>query len=104
MRVVAITLDGHLTRDKLESALANVPGEGEIGLLVDCLSMTSYDADARTHFVDWHREMGTRIRRTAIVMENPLWKVVITAMRLAARAEMQSFAHANEAMAWLERR
>jgi hypothetical protein len=104
MRIVRITLEGHLTREKLEKSLETVDGEGRIDLLVDCLTMTSYDADARSLFVEWHRKNDDRIGRTAIVMNNPLWKLVIATMRLAARVPMQSFPNASEALGWLERR
>jgi hypothetical protein len=104
--VVRVELRDHLARFNLETALASAEREAAtaaIGLLVDCLHMTSYDTDARAYFVDWHRRMGPRIARTAVVLDQPLWRIVVAAMGLAAQRPMASFGSVREAEAWLDK-
>jgi hypothetical protein len=108
--IVRVVLRGHLTKDLLDRELGVVKRTGEMCLLVDCLEMTSYDTDARTYFVEWHRKMRRasrsptgeeRIERTAIVLRNPLWRIVVAAMRLAANMPMTAFETLDEAERWL---
>jgi MFS superfamily sulfate permease-like transporter len=103
---VVIKFDGHLTLAFCEQELAGVTTRlqadaANTELLFDCRTMTGYDAEARTRFVEWHKQHRERLGRVAIVTDNPLWHVVISAMSLAARHQMQSFTTRVAAETWL---
>ncbi|MCA9605241.1 MAG: STAS/SEC14 domain-containing protein [Myxococcales bacterium] len=102
--MVRVTLIGHLTLEVLEAALREAEGKlgDRCGLLVDCLEMTDYTAEARAAFVAWHRRHGPRIRRVAVVTPNPLYHMIVTAMSLASGTKMKAFSEATEGMGWLQ--
>ena len=101
--IVRIDLVGHLTAEKLKLALtkAEAATAPKIALLVDCLAMTGYDGEARSLFVGWHKGMQRRVTRTAIVLNQPFWRIVISAMSLASSAPMHAFDTHQEAEKWL---
>ena len=72
--------------------------------MVDCSAMTGYDTEARVAFVDWARSNRKRLARIAIVTNNALWHMVISAMRLASSTEMKAFSDVGPARAWAEAR
>jgi len=106
--IVAVELVDHLTVPALRVALGPATQLLRAGprllLLVDCLAMTGYDADARAQFVSWNAAHRPRIERVAIVTDNRLWHMVISAMGLAARQEMRPFTSTGRARVWLEER
>jgi hypothetical protein len=106
--VTTVHLSGHLTAQALAAALAPVTMYVEAGrrvlLLVDCRTMTGYDAEARALFVSWNKAHRHRVDRVAIVTDNRLWHMVISAMSLASRQEMRPFADPAGAERWLEER
>lgn len=102
--LVEVNLSEHLTaaalRDALEKSGAQLPRDGQIALLVDCSRMTGYDADARALFVAWNRDHKKRIDRVAIITDNGLWHVVVSAMALASGRKMKAFQSRAEAVSW----
>jgi hypothetical protein len=104
MRTHLVVLGGHLTRDDLASALARVSvrTSERCGLVVDCRTMTGYDAEARAHFVEWNREHRKSIVGIAIVTDNRLWSMVIGAMSLASSQRMRAWSTVEDARAWLD--
>ena len=99
---VRVTLHGHLTKEQLERALGAAEHvKGTIGLLVDCLEMKSYDTEARAYFVDWHKKMQPHIEKTAVVLNQPVWRIVVSAMGLASNIPMTAFDTIVEAERWL---
>jgi hypothetical protein len=101
--IVRVELVGHLTAEKLKVALAKAEASpaAKIALLVDCLTMTGYDGEARALFVGWHKGMQRRVTRTAIVLNQPFWRIVISAMSLASSAPMHAFDTYHDAEKWL---
>lgn len=73
---------------------------GQVALLVDCSRMTGYDADARALFVAWNGDHKQHIERVAIITENGLWHVVVSAMSLASGRKMKAFSARDDAVAW----
>jgi hypothetical protein len=101
-----VILQGHLTAASLAQALG--PVQDRIGartenlrLLFDCRTMTGYDREARELFVNWHRRCSARGCRIAILLENPLWHLVVAAMALASGKQMKSFSDRPSAIGWL---
>ena len=106
--VISLVLSGHLTLDSLNASLAPIlpriqetPEGTWVDLLVDALGMDGYDNDARARFVAFNAETRSRVRRVAILTQNVLWSMVISAMSLASRQKMQAFPNEVEALQWL---
>jgi hypothetical protein len=102
--IVTVTFVGHLSRDVLDAELGSAKrniGAGA-GMVVDCLAMSDYDAEARDHFVKWHREHRDRLRGVAVVTEKRLWHMIVSAMALASGQRMKAFDTVDEARAWLD--
>lgn len=99
-------LEGHLTATMLAAALLAAEQRvdrltGPIDVVFDCLRMTGYDMEAREAFVDWHRRMGTRLGRIAIITERRLWHLIISGMGLASQQHMKAFHTFADALPWL---
>jgi len=93
---VVIALTEHLTSAKLELALAKADDAlraraDKLWLIVDVLTMTGYDSDARAAFVAWNRTRRPRLHGVAIVTTRTLWRVVVAAMSLASGQQMRTF-------------
>lgn len=97
--IATVELTGHLTEEQLAGALADVPDRAR-AVVLDCREMTSYDFDARKAFVDWNSKHRERIRHVAIITENPLWPLVISAMALASKQNMKAFKTPQDARRW----
>lgn len=101
-----IELVGHLTEPALRRALEalekSLPESGPAGVIIDCRKMTDYDLGARHAFVDWHAKNRTRVRRVAVITENRVWWMVISAMSLAAGTPMKGVGTDPEAAAFLD--
>lgn len=107
-RTLRLQLIGHLTEDSLTAALEPVITElqhltGRGGLIVECLTMTGYDAAARSLFVSWNKLNRDRFNGIAILTKNRLWHMVISSMSLASGQKMKAFASVEEANVWLAR-
>jgi hypothetical protein len=99
-------LVGHLTERSLAEALENVTralhvASRPVPVLLDCTGMEGYELDARHAFVAWNQHERERVSRLAIVTENRLWHVVITAMALASGQRMMGFTTEAQARLWL---
>ncbi len=106
LAVLRLLLTGHLTEDSLTAGLEPVIGELQhgshrFGLIVDCLTMTGYDAAARSLFVSWNKSNRKRFCGIAILTRNRLWHMVISSMSLASGQRMKAFASQQEASVWL---
>jgi len=67
---LTLVLEGHLTEEALESALADAEARlvsEPRALIVDCTTMTGYERSAREFFVKWNRANKTRLTHVAIV-------------------------------------
>ena len=62
--------------------------------------MTDYEREAREAFVEWTRDRP-EIRRIAIVIRKPVWRMVISAMSIASSRTMRAFDDVASARAWL---
>lgn len=98
---MVLRLEGHLTLESLELALASLSVSQLRPLLVDCTKMDSYEAAARERFVEWHREHRAVISGVAVVTDNRLWHMIVSAMSLASGQKMRAFADAEAAHVWL---
>ena len=102
---VELELVGHLTAlalaQQLKATEQRIPAQGQASLLVDCSLMTGYDADARELFVKWNSDHKQHIRRVAVITDNGLWHVVVSAMSLASRRSMKAFSVRADGVAWL---
>ncbi len=74
---------------------------GPISLLIDCRQMSGYDVEARSAFVAWNKRWRSRLHRVAILTENRLWHVLVSAMALASGQEMRAFFGRSDAERWL---
>lgn len=106
--VFEIKLRGTLDVKQLEKQLAHVErsfnAQSEARpLIVDCLDMTGYESAARRYFVEWNAKHRGSVSRLAIVLSNPLWKMVVSAMSLASGQVMKAFNDPREARVWAER-
>jgi hypothetical protein len=103
---VHVTLTGHLTRAALEQALDGATqrlGQDfhQVALIVDCRTMTGYDADARALFMDWNARFRSRICRAAVITDKMLWHMVVAAMAVASGQRMKAFDKVEAADEWL---
>ncbi len=92
---IEIKLTGHLDDDQLSQKLAAATVELEQhanirDVIINCLSMDSYDIAARERFSSWNQEHVERIECMVIVHVKPVWRMVIAGMALAARREILS--------------
>lgn len=99
--VPTVTLEGHLEAGWLKDTLESLQLPSGMGLLVDCSRMTSYEREARTFFVDWHREHRKVISAVAIVTNNMLYRMIISTMALASGQTMRAFDDTGAARHWL---
>ena len=94
-----------LDRAQLDAALAQletaIEREPAFQVVFDCTRMTGYTADARGHFVDWHRAHRARLGRVAIVTDNTLWHMVVATMSLASGRAMKCFQTVESAQTWV---
>ena len=98
-----LRLEGHLTAESLDAAFAALAlPSGRTPLVVDCRAMTGYDAAARERFVDWNRAHRERLTRVAVLTDNRLWHMVISAMAMASGQPMKGFADPGAARAWVD--
>jgi len=101
---IVMVLQGHLTRSSLLTVFADAGPQidraaCERCLIVDCLTMTGYDPDARSEFVRWVRERKPLLRCVAIVTDKVLWRMVVGAMGLASQVPTQAFDTRDQAEA-----
>jgi len=104
-RVLQIDLVDHLTARALGAALAPVDewlrtDVRSLALVIDCRRMKGYEGDARALFVQWNKANRPRIERVAIVTDNALYRMVISAMALASQQDMRAFGDVAGARAW----
>ena len=99
--VPTVTFVGHLERAWLKDTLEGLEVRTGMGLLVDCSQMTSYEREARTFFVDWHRKNREVIAAVAIVTDNMLYRMIISAMSMASGQTMRAFDDVSSAQHWL---
>lgn len=99
--VLSVTFTGHLEVNWLKDTLESLDVRPGMGLLIDCSQMTSYDREARTFFVDWHREHRKIIDAVAIVTDNMLYRMIIAAMAMASEQTMRAFDDVSTAQTWL---
>ena len=100
-----VELHGHLSVPQLETKLGGLT-ESELEgscVLVDCLSMTGYDRDARAWFTEWNRQRRELMSGVAVVTDRPAWRMVISAMSLASRQHIRAFDSSRSAARWIDR-
>jgi hypothetical protein len=107
MRVLKVVLEGHLDVALLDDKFAPIAAQlardklGGYGLVVDIVKMTGYDSAARAKYIQWHQKHRSRLV-VAVVTTNPLWRMVIAAVALAATGRMRAFDSMPAAVGWLE--
>jgi hypothetical protein len=74
-----------------------------VALIVNCRTMTGYDADARALFVSWNARFRSRINRVAVLTEKILWHMVVGAMAVASGQRMKAFDSLEAADEWLNK-
>lgn len=72
-------------------------------LLVNALTMSGYEPEARSLFAQWNREHVLVVWHVAVVTRSRLWHVVVRAMGLASSPEMRPFGEVDGARAWPSR-
>lgn len=102
--VVDVVLHQHLTaatlKEALDRAARSIGEDARVDVIVDCRSMTGYDLEARTIFVDWNSRMRASIAHLAVLTDKPLWRLVVSGMALASRQNMKPFSNRAEAVEW----
>ena len=58
--------------------------------------------EARERFVEWNRQHRARLRAVAVVTENRMYHMVISAMAMASGQRMKGFATFDAAHAWVD--
>ena len=104
-RIIPIQLVGRLDEHQLTPKLEMLSEHlrrGPANVVIDCKRMTDYTAEARRCFVAWIAQHRGLLQRVAIVVEQPLWHMVIRAMSFASGQPLQSFDTRDEADAWLK--
>jgi hypothetical protein len=107
VNALTVVLVGHLTRAMLDEKFAPVERQlardksARYGLLVDIVGMTGYDNDARSQYIAWHNQHRDQLA-VAVVTASTMWRMVISAVALAAHGQMRAFDSADAARSWLE--
>lgn len=103
--VVVMRLSGFLDAAQVQSAMAEadarLDGLGAGRLLVDCLAMDDYEAEARRLFTEWNARNKGRVERVAVVTDKLLWHMVVSTIGLASSQTMKAFSDIDEAHLWL---
>ncbi len=105
MRVFTIEIVGHLTVEALGDELDRVSSGmhgGDIALLFDVLRMTGYDPPIRDLYIEWHQRNKQAIAKVAVVTDRSLWRMIVSTVGMAVRAQVRTFARVNDAKAWCE--
>jgi hypothetical protein len=99
-QVVVLRMPEALTEESLEAILTASSGVASAHtVIVDALAMRRYTGEARARFVRFARSLppGTRL---GVVTGNAMWRIVISAMALAAAREIRVFPDRAAAQAW----
>jgi SpoIIAA-like len=105
VRVFTIDIVGHLTTEMLGDELERV-GSGlrvtstPSAVLFDVLQMTSYDPPIRDLYITWHGKNRDRIGRVAVVTDKSLWRMIVSKVGLAVRAQVRTFSERRMAEEW----
>jgi hypothetical protein len=105
VRVFKIEIVGHLTvpilDDELQLVAAGLGGSADsVALLFDVLKMTSYDPPIRNLYIDWHTRNKQRVAKVAVVTDHALWRMVVSTVGMAVRAQVKTFADPFAARDW----
>lgn len=106
MRLLTLTLNGHLTADSLRRELEQAEqrlGIAKSVLVVDARPMTGYDEAARELFVAWNAKYRDEIQRVSIITDKLLWRMVIRTMSMVSKQEMMPFTSLEEGLLWATR-
>lgn len=95
-----VTLSGRLVGPDLEEQLQGVE-HGCPRVLFDCREMTGFDDRAKARFVAWHADRRRELQRVAVVISNPIWRMVISAMAIGSGVPMRPFSERDAAEQWL---
>ena len=103
---VQLILAGHLTEAALAVGLDRADQEiraakCRAALIVNCLTMTSYDSAARALFVSWNSRHKSSFLCVAVITKNMLWHMVISSMSLASGQKMKPFNDLTDAEPWI---
>lgn len=98
-------LEGKFTiveaNDFFRACQSAMKGDTRIHVVLDCRTMVSYTAEARSAFVDWLMQHRDGLYRVAIVTEKTVWHMVVSTMALGARIPMKAFSTLDEALDWI---
>jgi hypothetical protein len=98
--VVVLRMPPALTAEGLEAILSSARGvDAAHTVVVDASEMRDYTPEARSRFIQFARALPRRTR-LGIITKNPMWRIVIAAMGLAASREIRVFPDLVGARAW----
>jgi hypothetical protein len=101
VQAVVCVLPLHLTGETLARAIGSIGDDLGTArtIIFDALGMKDYTPEARNTFIDIVRDLapGTRV---AVVTDRPMWRIVISAMALAAAREIRVFTARRAAEAY----
>jgi hypothetical protein len=106
MQVLTVVVEGYLSEEELVKRLAPVDAElarfptAPYGVVVDILRMTGYSPEARSAYIAWHQRLRDNIKGVAVVTNNMLWRMVITAIGLTV--PLRAFDANQDAVRWLQ--
>jgi hypothetical protein len=98
---VVLRMPNALTLEALEQILAEARVEDATTVVVDASEMRNYTPDARSRFIQFARALPPRTR-LGVVTDNTMWRMVISAMALAASREIRVFPDRVAARVWTE--
>lgn len=74
---------------------------GDTAFLLDILDMTGYDPAVRDQYIRWHKANGGKLKRTAVVTNKTMWRLVISTISVATGGGTRAFEQVDEAQRWL---
>jgi hypothetical protein len=105
VRVFTVEIVGYLTAetfgDELERVSAGLHGDS-VALLFDILRMTGYEPPVRDLYIGWHAKHKAEIAKVAVVTDRSIWRMVVSAVGLAVRAQVKTFTRVRDAKSWCE--
>lgn len=103
--MITIELARHVDEQVMEEALADILrdwGYGTHGIVLDTLSMSTYEMGAQQVFIDWVNENTDRIFKVAVVSSNPMWHVVAATIAPAVEVPFRLFFTLDDAQRWVK--
>jgi hypothetical protein len=106
MDVLRTKVSGRLTVEDFGKTLRGMASQMRPGdsyaFVLDILDMESYEPEVRDLYIRWHREYGSYLKRTAVVTNKTLWRMVVSTISMATGGGTRAFGTVEEANRWVQ--